>query len=69
VVLVFSSHKRANDFIQNFADKCSHSAFWKKVYTYPWIVDLEDEEIKRYRQPLDNVLGLAEKLKAELFRK
>jgi hypothetical protein len=69
VVVVFSSHKRARNFIQRFADQCSHTAFWKKVYTYPWIVDLEDEEIKRYRQPLDNFFGQGEKLKSELFQK
>jgi hypothetical protein len=69
IVVVFSTHKRARNFIQNSANKCSHSAFWQKVYTSPWIVDLEDEDIKRYRQPLDGFLGYGEKLKVELFQK
>jgi hypothetical protein len=69
VVIVFSSHKRAKDFIQLYADKCSNSSFWKKIYTYPWIVDLEDEEIKRYGQPLDRLSGHKEKIRASLFRK
>jgi hypothetical protein len=69
VVVVFSIHRRADDFVRKVADKCRHSAFWEKIYTAPWVVDLEDEEIKRYRQ-LDSLLGgRIEKIKAELFRK
>src|SRR5262249_55396020 len=69
VVVAFSAHKRAREFIQSYADKCKHTAFWKKVYTQPWVADLEDEEITRLRQPLsDLVTRDSDKLKAGLFR-
>jgi hypothetical protein len=70
VVVVFSTHKRAKEFIDKYAGNCKHTAFWKKIYTQPWVVDLEDEEIKRFRQPLsDLVANDSEKLKAGLFRR
>jgi hypothetical protein len=69
VVVVFSTHKKAKYFNENLAGKCKHTAFWKKVYTHPWVVDLEDEEIKRHRE-LDGLFGgNLKKLKSELFRK
>ena len=69
VVLAFSKHRRAKEFNENYAAKCKLTAFWKKVYTQPWVADLEDEEITRFRQPLsDLVTRDADKLKAGLFR-
>jgi hypothetical protein len=41
VCVVYSSHKRAKDFIENAAKKCKHSAFWKEVNTWSWPMDLE----------------------------
>jgi hypothetical protein len=68
-VVVFSAHTRATDFIRVVADKCRHSAFLEKIYTDPWVIDLENEQIKRYRQ-LDGLFGgKFENLKAQLFRK
>jgi hypothetical protein len=46
VCVVFSSHKRAKDFIENAAKKCKHSAFWKKVDAWPWLIDLEEDSEK-----------------------
>jgi hypothetical protein len=46
VCVVSSSHKRAKDFIENAATKCKHSAFWKKVDTWSWPMDLEDNSEK-----------------------
>ncbi len=70
VILTFSEHKRANEFNKQFADKCKHTTFWKKVYTQPWVADLEDEEITRMRAPIDQlVIRDGEKLRAALFRK
>jgi hypothetical protein len=69
VVIVFSTHKRAREFTQTLADKCKHTAIWKKVYTQPWVIDLEDEEVTRFRQPLSDLMTRdSEKLKAGLFR-
>jgi len=69
VLVTFSAHKRAKEFVQNVANKCKHTATWKKVFTQPWVVDLEDEEITRFRQPLSDLMTRdSEKLKAGLFR-
>jgi hypothetical protein len=69
VVLAFSKHKRAKEFIENYASKCKLTAFWKKVYTQPWVADLEDEEVRRFRQPLSDLITRdSEKLKGGLFR-
>ena len=41
-----------------------------KVYMQPWVVDLEDEDITRLRQPLSDLLERdSEKIKAGLFRR
>ena len=69
VVVTFSEHSRAREFIQTYADKCKHTAGWKKVYTQPWVVDLQDEEITRFRHPLSNLMTRdSDRLKAGLFR-
>jgi len=47
VATVFTSHERANLFVKNFASKCRRRTFRKKVYTTPWIIDLEASEITR----------------------
>lgn len=46
VCVVFSSHKRAKDFIENAAKKCAHSSFWKAVNTWSWPIDLEEHSEK-----------------------
>lgn len=68
VVTVFSSHKRAKLFNDHYAKKCSQWTFFKKTFTSPWVVDLEDEEIKQYRKHFD-LFGKGEKQAAELFRR
>jgi hypothetical protein len=69
VVVAFSQHKRAKDFNDSFADKCKHTAFWKKVHTQPWIADLEGREINRLRAPMEHLIVRDDdKLKAALFR-
>ena len=52
VITVFSSHKKAREFSQTYADKCKHwlpnRGFNKtggELATYPWVVDLEDENV------------------------
>ena len=70
VVVAFSSHKTAREFIRSFADKCKHTALWKNVYTQPWVADLEDEDITRFRKPLSDLLVRdSGRLKTGLFRK
>jgi hypothetical protein len=70
VLMAFSSHKRTKDFINGYADKCKHTAFWKKVRTQAWVIDLEDEEITRFPQPLIDLGGARfDKIKAGLFHK
>jgi len=67
VLIAFSAHRRARTFLQSFADKCKHTAVWKKVYTQPWVVDLEDEDITRLRQPLSDLLERdSEKIKVRV---
>jgi hypothetical protein len=66
VFVIFSSHKRAKDFKDNCAEKCKQSAFWKKVYTSPWLVDLEDEELATFEKAL--VPRNLTEMKAALFR-
>jgi hypothetical protein len=44
VFLVFSSHKRAKSFFEEHASKCQHRN--KTVNLFPYVVDLEDKEIK-----------------------
>ena len=73
VVVVFSAHSKANEFIQKYAEKCKHSSMRKNVYTQPWVVDLEDREITRLRMSLTNWIAKlipseSEKLRAALFR-
>jgi hypothetical protein len=69
VVVAFSTHKRAKEFIDRYAAKCKQTAFWKKVYTQPWVVDLEDEEITRFRQPLSDLLTRdSDRLMVGMFR-
>jgi hypothetical protein len=70
VVTVFSLHKRAKAFAEGSANRCQHKTIWKKVYTRPWVVDLEDEDITRLGYGLSNLWGReTKKLKSELFRK
>ncbi len=70
VVVALSAHKRAREFILSFGDKCKHTAVWKNVHTQPWVVDLEDEDIKRFRTPLDELLMRdSERIKSGLFRR
>jgi len=51
VITVFSSHKKAREFIQTYAEKCVHSTHGMVTNrggylgTHPWVVDLEDEEV------------------------
>lgn len=67
-IVTFSSHKKARECCQNYAEKCKH--VWG-VGTYPWIVDLEDEEITRFQPMLwmGRLANYPEKLKAGLFKK
>ncbi|MEO7299417.1 MAG: hypothetical protein ABI042_12680 [Verrucomicrobiota bacterium] len=68
VVMIFSTHKLARDFLQNYADKCKHSK--KGVMAYPWIVDLEDHEITRKTLNVPFLTKkYAEMLKAGFFRR
>ena len=70
ILIAFSSHKRSKEFMDSFANKCKHGAFWKKVHTHAWVADLEDEEITRFPEPLINLGGAHfEKIKAALFEK
>ena len=70
VVTAFSTHKRSSEFIENVADKCKHTAFWKKVYTQVWAADLENEEVKIIGLPMTNIFGgVSEKFKKAVFRK
>lgn len=66
-VVHFSSHKRAKDFVQLYADKCRHRAMRKAIYTYPFIVDLEDEEPTILSFRLFKVK--TEEFKAAIFKK
>lgn len=69
VILVFSSHEKAKDFGDNYADKCEHTAFWKKVHTKPWVVDLEDEEMQTIKYGIGHFLNRqADRLRAGVFR-
>ena len=43
VFLIFSAHKRAKEFFERHITKCKHGGLFKKIHTYPHIVDLEDE--------------------------
>jgi hypothetical protein len=52
VFTTFSSHKRAREFIQNFADKCKHLAYKKMTRTFPVVIDLEDEDITSFAPKL-----------------
>ena len=45
VLVLFSSHKKAKDFVQQYADKCKHRTVWKSIFTVPFVVDLEDEDL------------------------
>ena len=45
VLVLFSSHKKARDFNQQYANKCKHAAVRKSIFTEPFIVDLEDEDL------------------------
>jgi hypothetical protein len=45
VVLMYGTHRNAKYFIQNCAESCKHTK--KQLYTYPWVIDLEDEELTR----------------------
>ncbi len=65
VILLFSSHERADAFGKRYGKKCSQWSFWKKVLTNPWIIDLEREELIRFQ--VGAGIGAA-KLKAALFR-
>ena len=68
VVMTFSTHKLAREFLQNYADKCKHSK--KGVMAYPWIIDLEDHEITRKTLNLPFLSKkYDEMLKVGLFRR
>lgn len=45
VLVLFSSHKKAKDFNQQYGNKCKHAAVRKSIFTEPFIVDLEDEDL------------------------
>lgn len=65
VIMAFSSHKRAKEFIDRSAKKCKHWSYWKKVMTHPWVADLEDEEMTGFQFDLGHML--AKQLKSGLF--
>lgn len=51
VVVLFSLHKKAREVIQRCSDKLRHTSMRKQVYTHPYIVDLEDEELTVINNP------------------
>jgi hypothetical protein len=80
VVTVFSSHKKAREFIQTYAEKCLHKTLgmFKNrggglLATYPWVVDLEDEEVTpvgtKWLGVLPQTGMFSDKYKTEFFRK
>src|SRR6266480_6306178 len=68
-LIVFSSHKRAKDFSERSALRCKQSSFWKKIYTEAWVVDLEDEDVTRFRHGGEFLARDLTEIKRELFRK
>jgi hypothetical protein len=57
VFLAFSNHKRAMEFSENHLVKCKHRAVWKHLFTYPYVVDLEDEIIQSFTGEKDEKLS------------
>ena len=55
VVVAFSAHKKAREFIQNYADKCKHVGLFEKAVTYAWVIDLEDESSTFFPGLLANI--------------
>ena len=69
LMIVFSSHKRVEEFWKKYANKCHHKSFLKKVYTRTWVVDLENKEITRQGYFLSDLLGQGlDKMEAEIFK-
>lgn len=68
-LIAFSSHKRATDFGEGFASRCKQSSFWKKIYTEAWVIDLEDENVTRFRHGGEFLARDLAEIKTELFRK
>ena len=79
VVTVFSSHKRAREFALTYAEKCVHKSRGMVtnrgglLATYPWVVDLEDEDVApvgtKWLGMLPQTGMFLNKYKTEFFRK
>ncbi len=68
-LLLFSSHKSAKHFWECVAESCKHRAVWKQAITYPWVTDLEDEEVKTFSYGFGHFQNReVEKLAKALFR-
>jgi hypothetical protein len=71
-VVVLSDPRKAQQFIEEYGDKCKHSTFWKNVYTQPWVVDLHNEKITRcggLRRLMSTLPLDSEKARAGFFHK
>jgi hypothetical protein len=68
-LIVFTSHKRAKDFGETSGSQCKHSSFWDKIYTEAWVIDLEDEEITRFRHGGEFMARDLREIKQQFFRK
>ena len=67
MMIAFSSHHRAKEFVDSFAKKCNKKSFWKAVFTHPWVVDLENEEITGFQIDIGSLMK--KNLQSVLFRK
>jgi len=55
VLIVFSKHAHAEDFLTNSSRSCVHPEFWRKIYTRAWIGDIESEIIHNAQHPIGSI--------------
>lgn len=55
VLIIFSEHARAEDFLKGSSRHCVHLQFWKRIKTKGWIADLEAEMIHAAKHPMSSI--------------
>ena len=67
VFFVFRQPFRADYFLNNLSSKCKQVAFFKKIYTLPWAIDVAGRKIHKWKGvPLYDPIG-CESMRGHLF--
>jgi hypothetical protein len=55
VLIIFSKHTRAEEFLNSSSAECVHVQFWRKIKTKGWIGDLDAGMIRAPKTPMSSI--------------